>query len=97
MNILGLEIREVNGIINVLDGEGFNLMDKIEVILTNAIILSEKKHLVILDLLKATERHVLHEAYKLYHLHSNSLVPSITDRDRAATAKVMHLISSVLA
>jgi len=92
MNIKGYNSTEINGSTFVYKGEGIILLEKIEQILTNTMIFPNKKHLVILDLLKTTERHVLREGYALYDEHLNSPNPSITDRDRAATAKAMHLI-----
>jgi hypothetical protein len=96
MNIKGYNSIEINGSTFVYKGEGIILLGKIEDILTNVMILPKKKHLVILDLLKTTERHVLHEGYALYDEHLKSINSSITDRDRAATAKAMHLILLVL-
>jgi hypothetical protein len=63
MNVKGYNSTEINGSTFFYKGEGINLLEKIEGILTNAMILPKKKHLVILDLLKTTERHVLHEGY----------------------------------
>jgi hypothetical protein len=96
MNIKGYNSTKINGSTFFFKSEGIILLEKIEQILTNAMIFPKKKHLVILDLLKTTERHVLREGYALYDEHLNSLNSSITDRDRAATAKAMHLILLVL-
>jgi len=96
MKIKGYNSIDINGNTFVFKGEGIKLMGRIEEVLTNVAILPEKKHLVILDLLNKTERHVLHEAYDLYDEHIKNPDSIITDRDRVATAKVMHLVARVL-
>jgi hypothetical protein len=92
MNIKGYNSTKINGSTFFFKSEGIILLEKIEQILTNTMIFPKKKHLVILDLLKTTERHVLREGYALYYDHLNSPNPSITDRERTATEKAMHLI-----
>ncbi|GLX87006.1 hypothetical protein tloyanaT_32590 [Thalassotalea loyana] len=82
------------GLVNIVDA--FELMNSVEIVLTNPFIHSSQKHETVISLLTMHDKPVLVQARALYLAHMVNPNQNILQSERDSTGKIILLIENIL-